>query len=93
MSRRLQGLIAFVLLATGCTRNVQLPTPAVVPKVVTRNVTQFVPVPAALTAPCHKTPRRSNSVLDVVDAYNARGDDIDECNARMQAIRDLGALP
>lgn len=81
-------LLALVLLSlAGCAPIVK---PPVIPQVVTQTVTRYVPVPAELTAPCHRTERKSNQVIDVVDAFNARGDDIDECNARMSKIRALG---
>ena len=90
MRSRIQGLTALaVLTLAGCTGIVK-PKAPVIPQIVTVPVTKYVPVPAELTAPCHRTERKSNQVMDVVDAYNHRGDDIDACNSRMTKIRELG---
>jgi hypothetical protein len=89
MRRRLQGLILLAAMAmAGCTT--VKPKAPVIPKVVTVTVTKYVPVPDELTAPCHRTERKSNKVEDVVAAYNGRGDDLAECSGRMSKIRGLG---
>ena len=89
MPGRLQGLIVCAIALAGC-QEAQPRRDVVTPQVVTVSVTKYVPVPAELTADCHKTERASNLIRDVVDAYNARGDDIDECTRRMRKIRTLG---
>jgi hypothetical protein len=84
---RASALIS-ILALTGCaTVKPHLP---VIPKIISVPVVQYVPIPDELTAACHRTERTSNHVVDVVDAYNKRGDDIDECNKRMAAIRRMG---
>ena len=88
MPGRLQGLIVCAIALAGC--QTQPKRDVVTPQVVTVPVTKYVPVPEELTADCHKTERASNLIRDVVDAYNARGDDIDECTRRMRKIRTLG---
>lgn len=88
MPSRLQGLIVLAVALAACGEKTK--PDVVTPQVVTVTVTKFVPIDPALTGPCHKTQRASNLVRDVVDAYNARGDDIDDCNRRMQRIRGLG---
>jgi hypothetical protein len=88
MPSRLQGLIVCAIALAGC--QAQPKRDVVTPQVVTVPVTKYVPIPAELTVDCYKTQRASNLVGDVVDAYNARGDDIDECSRRMRRIRDLG---
>ncbi|GLQ96457.1 Rz1-like lysis system protein LysC [Dyella mobilis] len=53
----------------------------------------YVPVPPELTAPFDVPERKSNLIDDVVEAYNARGTTIRQCNARLQKISDLGMQP
>lgn len=88
MPGRLQGLIVCAIALAGC--QAQPKRDVVTPQVVTVPVTKYVPVPEELTVDCHKSERASNLIRDVVDAYNARGDDIDECTRRMRKIRALG---
>ena len=88
MPGRLQGLIVCSIALAGC--QAQPKRDVVTPQVVKVTVTKYVPVPEELTGDCHKPERASNLVSDVVDAYNARGDAIDECTRRMRKIRELG---
>jgi hypothetical protein len=91
MSSCLRALIilALVALLSGCPGDVK-PTAPIVPQVVTVTVTKYVPVDPKLTAPCKKFKRTQYTVHNTVDAVNHDENYIDECNGRMDQIRDLG---
>ena len=88
MPGRLQGLIVCAIALAGC--QAQPKRDVVTPQVVQVPVTKYVPIPDEPTADCHKTKRAPNPIRDVVDAFNALSDDIDECTRRMRRIRALG---
>lgn len=97
MCRRIRKLIAITLLMTAamlsaCRGNVK-PSPPVIPKVVTKVVKEYIPVPAELTAPCMKFKRKSNLVQSVVEALNHDENYLDACSARMRQIRNLPLTP
>lgn len=90
MSRSLRAtinvsaLIACALLLSACQPAFVKPSPP--PAVVHVVVTRYVRIPVDLTKPFLIPQRASNRVLDVVDAYNLRGEALLSCNARLNTI-------
>lgn len=60
------------------------------PAVVRVPVTQYVPVPSALTKACPVAELDDRSVESVVRAANARKLALEQCNAQLREIRGLG---
>lgn len=80
--------LGLLLALTACTpAPVIKPCPPIQPPAV---VAKYVAVPDVLTAPLAVPERDSNTVPDVVKAYNLRGDALRQCNQRLDAIRALG---
>lgn len=91
MRNRALALTLAALLLPACASKPPEPRPFVAPTVIEVPVTRYVPVPAALTAPCQAPPLAGRTVADVVAASNARKLALDRCNAQLRAIRQLGS--
>lgn len=92
MPRSLRTLLAIALMAmpallAGCQHAPTKPAPA--PAVVHVVITRYAAIPALLTKPFAIPQRASNRILDVVDAYNRRGEVIQSCNSHLAAIQQL----
>ena len=65
----------------------------VTPQIVTQTVTKYVPVPAALTAPCPIEQPKLRTVAEAVRVAKARKDALTQCNRQLEQIRQLGDQP
>lgn len=84
---RLAGLLITCVVLAGCG---QAPVKPAMTQVVTQTVTQYVPVPEALTTPCPVAERQSSTVAEAVRIAKARRDALERCNGQLEAIRSLG---
>lgn len=81
------ALLAAVALLASCAST---PKSEPMPTLIKVPVTQYVPVPDDLTAPCPVTKPKSRTVEAVVSAYNANVTSLGGCNAKLDGIRKLG---
>lgn len=79
-------LLAAAVLLAGCAST---PKTEPMPTIIKVPVTQYVPVPEALTAPCPVTRAKTRTVEAVVLAYNANVTALEDCSDRMGRIRGL----
>lgn len=60
------------------------------PKVVTVVVEKIVPVPVELTKPCPVYRAKRQTVGEAITGHNINAARLEECDARMKQIRELG---
>ena len=86
MSVRAVALIAVLALA-GC-KTAPEARPFVAPEIVRVPVKTYVALPEELTKPCPIPAIKGRTVGDVVEVANARKVALDQCNAKLRAIRE-----
>lgn len=87
--RRCLGLLIAVAALTGCQRAPVKPAPQIVHVPITR----YVPIPRELTAPVPIEEPATRTVAEAVRVARARKAALQQANAQLKAIRDLGDPP
>lgn len=87
MSKLLIAAVSLALLA-GCRKDVKS-EPPIVPRVVTTTVTQYVPLPEALTRDCRDEPAQQQTYEEAKRLALVRRHYLAECTERLRRIRAL----